>query len=56
MRDAIDGALVSEIGFDAKGNCYVKVSNLPPGQEEALRKLIDEFSKQHLHLKTIQQQ
>jgi hypothetical protein len=50
-----DGALF-EIGFDAKGSCYVKLAFPPKGQEENLRKMLEEASKKYPHLAPIRQQ
>ncbi len=50
-----DGVVFGEIGFDAKGVCYVKLPFPPKGQEENIRKLIAEFSKKYPHLEPIQQ-
>ena len=50
----IDGVVFSQIGFDAKGACYVKLPLVPAGQEANIRKLLDETAKTHPHLGVIQ--
>lgn len=51
----IAGAVFTQIGFDSKGGCYVVVPFVPKGQDESIRKLIDDFTKHHPHLGPIRQ-
>jgi hypothetical protein len=51
----LDGVLFQSLGFDAKGGCYVKILT-PKGQEESVRKLLEEAAKKHPYLGGIQQQ
>lgn len=52
----LDGVVFSAIGFDAKGTCFIKMPFAVEGQEENVRKLIDEFAKKNPHLRAIQLQ
>lgn len=45
----MDGVLFQSVGFDAKGSCYMKTF-IPKGQEENVRKLIEDAAKKHPHL------
>lgn len=51
----IGGAVFTQIGFDAKGDCYVVVPFVPKGQDDAIRKVIETFTKSHVHLGPIRQ-
>ncbi len=51
----MDGVVFNEIGFDAKGACYVKLPLVPKGQEANIRKLLEDAAKTHPHLRAIQQ-
>ncbi len=51
----IGGAVFTQIGFDAKGACYIVVPFVPKGQDDVIRKLIDDFAKSHSYLGPIRQ-
>jgi hypothetical protein len=51
-----DGVVFHQIGFDAKGGCYVKLPFYPVGQQGNVRKLIEEFSKSNPHLGPIREE
>ena len=53
IEAGMDGVAFSNVGFDAKGACYIRLPLMPEGQEPAIRKLVDEFSRSHSHLKGI---
>ncbi len=53
VKAGIDGA-VFNIGFDEKGVCVIRMPFIPAGHEESIRKLLEEYSKKHPHLGTLQ--
>lgn len=54
VERGLDGVVFNDLGFDAKGACYVRLPLVPKGQAANIRKLLDEVAKENPYLKGIE--